>query len=203
MKKSKYQFFLSRYTIFTGLAAVVLFLCSACSANKTDPSLDKNWLADGSISIYQTIPANTNFIPASLMGFLPTESMHQGNWLLIDTKKRTVSLMEGSREITNSSGQGINALQAGSYQVLHKQRNPLWYAPDSYFKSHQLPSPPEGDVNRYRRGALGDFALFITKDTPIHSGPVWTSEIGGVQINDNDLAKIYYLLPIGAPIEVR
>ncbi len=141
--------------------------------------------------------------PGSAVGFLPNEISHQGSWLSINLMSRTISLMEGDKTLSTSQAQGLSSLKPGKYELRHKQRNPLWYAPDSYFVSRGVPVPPEGDKNRYLRGAFGDFALFIEKDLPIHCSPVWTPEIGGIQISEGDLSKMYYLLPVGAPIEVR
>jgi hypothetical protein len=111
--------------------------------------------------------------------------------------------MEGDKEISVSSGEGFENLKPGTYHVLHKQRNALWYAPDSYFSSRSLPLPAQGDRSRFRRGALGEFVLYVDKETPIHSGPVWSAEVGGVRLGSADLSRMYYSLDVGAPIEVR
>ncbi|NQV20936.1 MAG: ribulose-phosphate 3-epimerase, partial [Rhodospirillales bacterium] len=47
------------------------------------------------------------------------------------------------------------SLNPGTYALQHKQKRPLWYASDEYFAKRQLPIPPPGDRQRYRRGALG------------------------------------------------
>ena len=86
---------------------------------------------------------------------------------------------------------------------MHKQRNPLWYAPDSYFKARLLPLPAEGDRSRFRRGALGEFVLFVDKDTPIHSGPFGSEEIGGIRLEEDDISRLYYQLELGATIRVE
>jgi hypothetical protein len=111
--------------------------------------------------------------------------------------------MDGDSPVTVASGEGIDSLKPGQYQVLHKQRNALWYAPDQYFTERGLKVPPQGDKSRYLRGALGDFVVFINKDTPIYSGPIWTEEIGGVRLSDDEMSRLYYRMEVGVPIEVR
>ena len=59
------------------------------------------------------------------------------------------------------------------------------------------------DRERFRRGALGEYVLYIDPEIPLHSGPIWTSDLGGVRLDDKDLSRIYYQLRLGAPIEIR
>jgi hypothetical protein len=131
------------------------------------------------------------------------QATHSGTWLSINSIERSIRLMSGDSVISTASGDGLDKVTPGTYQLLHKQRNALWYAPDSYFSSRNLPVPPQGDKSRFRRGALGDFVLYINKDTPIHSGPFWSTDIGGIRLEDSELSRIYYQLPVGAEIEIR
>ena len=185
---------------FLCIFSFFLLSCSTEVNNRTDSAV---LITSGSLTLSGTVPLPLPVQQLSMLGFVPAPALHQGNWLNVDLKKHSISLMDGTQELSSTSGQGLAALKPGSYQVVHKQRNPLWYAPNSYFSARHLPIPAEGDATRFRRGALGDFALFLAKDLPLHSGPVWTSEIGGVQVADGDLSKIFYLLPIGAPVEIR
>jgi hypothetical protein len=111
--------------------------------------------------------------------------------------------MNGETKVLATNGEGLQSLRPGSYQVLHKQTRPVWYAPDAYFSARGLPVPPKNDGQRYRKGALGDFVVIFNKDMPLHNGPIWTQDVGGIKLSDNDLAKIYYSLEVGAPVEVR
>jgi len=157
----------------------------------------------GSIMLSSPIPEAKPSEYTTTFGFSPQSAGHPGPWLLILRNERLVQLMEGEQVVQSTSGRGIENLTPGIFQLLHKQRRALWYAPDSYFAARRLKIPPEGDRSRLLRGALGEFALFLNKETPLHSGPLWIREIGGIQLDDNALSKIYYTLPIGAPIEVR
>jgi lipoprotein-anchoring transpeptidase ErfK/SrfK len=111
--------------------------------------------------------------------------------------------MQGETVLQTVAGQGVESLNPGKYTVEHKQRSALWYAPAEYFTSRGLPVPPEGVKERYLRGALGDFALFLDQMTPLHNGPIWSKELGGVRFDESDISRIYYQVEVGAPVEVR
>jgi hypothetical protein len=111
--------------------------------------------------------------------------------------------MEGSKEIAQGAIEGVSSLRPGTFSVRHKQRSALWHAPEEYFAARGLEVPAAGTKARFLRGALGEFALFIDKDTPIHSGPIATDEIGGIRAEEDLLSQLYYSLEVGSPIEVR
>ena len=188
----------NRAALFIGLALLAL---AACSVTRSTP--ERSMLADGSVMISRPAPALAPMEKLSSLGFLPLYPSPTGNWLLIDTQKKTASLMEGDRLALVADAKGTDALRPGRFQLVYRQRNPLWYAPASYFERRKLPVPPEGDKARFRRGALGDFVLYLTKEIPIHSGPVWSEDVGGVKLDDMSMTKMYYMLPVGATIEVR
>ncbi len=181
-------------------------LLSGCAKSVfTSPQASEEFTQDGSIVISRPLPHRYNAsLPLTALGFVPTYQSAPGNWLLIDTAKKTISLMEGEKvSMTSPADFGLSSIKPGSYSLLHKQRNPLWYAPESYFVSRKLAVPPDGDRSRFRRGALGDFVLYLDKDTPIHSGALWSGDVGGVKLDDNALSKIFYVLQIGSPIQVQ
>lgn len=161
------------------------------------------WLSDGMLAVSREVPAPSETEAAELLGFMPFYVGHVGPWLMVDKRKQTITLMDGQQEVRKAMGAGFDGIAPGSYELAHKQRAALWYAPDSYFIERGLAVPEQGAKERFRRGALGEFALFIDKDTPIHSGPVWTKDVGGIQIPEGELSRIYYQLEVGAPIEVR
>lgn len=111
--------------------------------------------------------------------------------------------MDGEKTSLVAQSEGELDLKAGTYTLMHKQRAPLWYAGDSYFTNREIPVPASGDSNRYLRGALGDFALFIDRDISIHSSEIWTSEVGGLRVPEEEIRKIYYSLNVGSQIEIR
>jgi hypothetical protein len=99
-------------------------------------------------------------------------------------------------------GAGIEQLQAGVYSIALKQRAPLWYAPTSYFENRGLNVPAEGNKERFRRGALGEYAVFLNNQAPLHSGPVDCPDIGGVQVAESDLKELFETAEVGMAVEV-
>lgn len=144
---------------------------------------------------------------APLLGFIPLHSSFQPAenelWLEIDRQKSTLVLYKGKDKIKEVNTEGKVNLTPGQYPLQHKQKSPLWYAPDEYFERRQLRVPPRGDHFRYRRGALGQFALYPTMDFIIHCGPMMSDELGGLRINPSEMSEIFSLLPIGASIVVK
>lgn len=183
-------------------AAGVVALIS-CSKNTDYRSEERRWLPSGQITISRKAPEVTSPRSLNMLGFLPVLGTHAGIWLSVDSSKKEISLMDGNRVLSSSSAEGTDRIEPGTYQVLHMQKDALWYAPDSYFRMRNLPVPSQGDKARFRRGALGEYAIFINKDTPIHSGPVADQEVGGIRLKEADLSKIYYQLQVGSIIDVK
>jgi hypothetical protein len=166
-------------------------------------------LASGVITVSRQIPAAEAAADIPALGFLPGEARSVATaagkplTLVLNRGKGTVSLLSGEQVVTTVKGEGLDLLAPGSYEVVHKQRNPLWYAPDSYFTARHLPTPTTHDRERFRKGALGEFALFLDKDTAIHAGPIFTNEVGGVRLAEDAIAQLYYRIPVGTTIQVR
>lgn len=206
-------------------AAVGLAGCSSLfgpSESGPTPAMvvETNWLTDGLIAIARPVPAPSTSLAlkswdaptsgaelavnsSTLLGFMPLPPTQAAAWLSIDTARQTIALMAGAEVVTTGTGEGLANLKPGTYRIAHKQRQPLWHAPTRYFEARGLPVPAEGDRARFRRGALGDLALFIDQDTPIHSGPIWASEIGGVKLDEAIITPLYEQLEVGAVIEVK
>lgn len=199
------------------LACLALSSLTACSnyilpiiSQSTSSKTASRWIKSGELTISRAnpgvmLPSATDTQPTTALGFVPA-SLHGapvGSWVSIDSSQGTIQLMKGDQSVAQLKGTGLASLRPGLFKVKHKQRNPLWYAPDSYFSSRNLPPPVEGDKARFRRGALGDFVIFLDQETPIHSGPIWLDSIGGVKMEEADLSKLYYSLEVGAAVEVK
>jgi hypothetical protein len=139
------------------------------------------------------------YLPPTL-GFIPAENE---TWLEVDRLSKTVILYKGKTKMKEMHGEGSVSIDAGEYFIQQKQKHPLWYATDDYFSRRKLSVPSKEDRLRYRRGAYGPFAIFPSTNFPIHSGPVWSSDVGGLRISKGDLSSIYYELPVGAPVVVK
>jgi len=153
--------------------------------------------------IARPAPAPSQVSSTSVLGFLPVQAAPHRSWLSLDRASSSISLMDGDKVVAVVKAQGLESARSGSFQVIYKQKNAPWYAPDSYFSARNLAVPSAGDKSRFRRGALGEYVIFLAKDLPIHSGPVWSSEVGGIQLKNEELSKLFYALDVGAPIEIR
>ena len=187
------------------LSFAVLSGCSVFSSNNPRVAAlnTEGWKESGMIVLSRTAPASLASKPAPVLGFLPMETHHKGHWLAINKEKRSISVMSGDETIVSSSAEGLEHLASGTYEVIHKQRNPLWYAPDTYFSSRLLSLPTAESRDRYRKGALGDFAIYISEDVPLHSAPFWSDEVGGVRLNNKDISRLYYSLDVGSVVEIK
>ena len=209
MKKSEHR------VILSALLGLILSGCSASGPVSQSSESPTGYGQDGILALSRPMPEPIALAAAldsapvnNMLGFVPASIAPAvvapaGTWLSINRRDKTVSLMEGSKASITVHGDGIEQLKAGSFHLLHKQRSPLWYAPDAYFTERGLAVPPEGDRERYRRGALGEFAMFLDKDTPLHAGIVWTDDVGGIRVDENDLARLYYSLDVGSTIKIE
>ena len=149
-----------------GLTLLALLILSACS-NYIFPSnaasiknqTASRWEPSGSITVSRASPDkaplfNNRETSATALGFVPASlhGAHAGSWVSIDISKKSIDLMKGDQVVAHLSGYGMATLKPGIFKVKHKQRNPLWYAPDSYFATRSLTAPLEGDKARFRRG---------------------------------------------------
>lgn len=169
----------------------------------TEASTSTNWKESGVLVLSRTAPKLSTAQNAEMLGFIPVKTTRTGHWLAINKASRSVSVMDGDQVLLSSNAEGLDALKPGTYEVIHKQRDPLWYAPDTYFSSRLLTMPPQGDRERYRKGALGDFVLYLDPELPIHSSPLWSDEVGGVRLNTTEIARLYYSVDIGSVVEIR
>lgn len=181
---------------------VTLAVLSGCSSLSVRSAQGPVALESGSIVIARPLPAIAPQ-PTTMLGFMPSLENRLGAWVSINRDSGEIVLRENDKELFSFvATEGLESLTPGVFTVVHKQRNPLWYAPDSYFSNRGLPLPAEGSKERFRRGALGEYALYLTPEVPIHSGPVWSEDVGGVRIDEETLSRLYYQLEVGVPVEI-
>lgn len=149
--------------------------------------------------IPQRLAPLIGYFPPAL-SYMPAENEA---WLELNRAQQTLVLYKGNSVVKEMKVEGAISLDPGDYFLQHKQKDPLWYAPNEYFAKRQLNVPPENDRRRYRKGALGKFALFPTTTFPIHCAPVWTSDVGGVRVSESDLHSIFVMIPVGAPVVIK
>lgn len=201
---------------------IILFLClnllnvsilSSCSLGKLK---NTDFIESGTIIISHQVPLKAPTVAltspeeklfAPLIGYFPPTLSYlpadNETWLEISKENSKISLYKGTTIIKEMKAEGMASLPNGDYFLQRKQKEPIWYAPDNYFTNRQLKLPSAEDKLRYRKGALGKFALFPTTSFPIHCAPLWSEEVGGLKVTPADLASIYYMIQVGAPIVVK
>jgi hypothetical protein len=193
--------------IFVTSAALSLTALGGCSfgnSSTTDERVAKKFMNDGAITISRPAPAaQTATKPATMLAFLPVDAQKKGKWISINRSHGTVTLMSNEEAVVIAKGKGFDSLKPGSYEIAHKQRSAPWHASDQYFLNRNMEVPAAGSKERFLRGALGEFVLFLNEQLPLHSGPIWAEEIGGVQLSEQDISRIYYSIPAGSVVEVQ
>lgn len=180
--------------------------CSGFFSSRTTPMFAaQNWVADGSISLHRPLPrADTEIETGSVLAFAPSLTSNSDElWIDIKRTANSLAIMRGKEVLFSIAGEGFKDLAPGEYAVMHKQREPTWYAPNSYYETRALEVPAEHSKDRFLRGALGEYAVFLAPDLPLHCGPMWLADIGGARLSEQDMAQVYYRLEVGAPIRIE
>jgi len=133
-------------------------------------------------------------------GFLPAENEA---WLLVDKDSKEVALYEGRTEVLRFKAFGEVSLNEGKYFIQSKDVSPSWYASDEYFTSRDLMVPSLQDSLRWRKGVLGKQALLLPEGFAIHSARLWTKEVGGLRLEEQELSKLYDKLSPSSLVVVR
>jgi hypothetical protein len=138
-----------------------------------------------------------------MLGFMPNKHSNSTPSVVVERAAKTIHLTISPQRVLQLPAEGAEHLQPGSFPIVLKQTEPVWYAPTRYFRSRGLAVPEEGRKERFRRGALGTKALFLDGQTPIHDGPVWSDEIGGIKLDSEAMTALFDALQVGSRIEVR
>ena len=169
--------------------------------------------ASGSMAVTRNVPAPSAVTSGPVFGFMPSSKgssinrsgspLVAGTWVEVAASSGKVSLMKGNELVKQGTLELSKALVAGTYRVVHRQKDPLWHANDDYFLTRKMALPPVGSHDRYLRGALGDVAIYLDGDTAIHNGPIADPGVGGIKV-DGELAHLLYNeLENGSVVVVR
>lgn len=182
-------------------------LISGCSAlGGMGRRKNNDWLESGSLALSRPVPnPMTESARARLASFEPSSATETGSTtsILISRKDRTITALRPGQSPLVIKSDGAEKLKSGSYSITLKEENPLWYAPSVYFTKRSLVVPAEGSRARFRRAALGTKSLYLNDRTPIHSGPIWIPEIGGIRVPEEQMSEIFSSIEIGTRVEVR
>lgn len=196
------------------ISSLVLASCSFFDSS-ADVTSEEEFLSSGTLVLSQRVPSNreltvektTKSAMAPVVGYFPNADKFfpavNEHWISIDKATKTISLFRGDEKLKDVKAVGKMNLKEGTYSLLHKEKNPLWYAPDKYFARRGIEVPSSDDLGRYRRGAYGDYALFLPNALAIHSSPIWSSEVGGIKVDEKEIKKLYASLSLGSQIIVK
>ncbi len=187
---------------------LVLSLCvilgSGCATLRGHPSTSAGWLQNGSLALSRPVPPAISSDRARLSENKATALMSADvSSVVVSRSSRTITATQHGSAPQTFKADGAQHLLPGTFSITIKEDAPLWYAPDDYFTKRSLPVPEEGNRARFMRAALGKRALYLNNQSPIHSGPVWLDEIGGLRLKSSDMAILYSLVTVGTRVEVR
>lgn len=123
--------------------------------------------------------------------------------LVLESAKHTLTLTVPGQAPVKMNAQGAYALAKGTFTIQQKVNDPMWKAPPTYFLRRGLQLPEDGSSAYMVKGALGRQALFMDERVAIHNSLVWSDEVGGVRVNNEDMARLFESVKVGATIEVR
>lgn len=110
--------------------------------------------------------------------------------------------------LTRGRGDGWDfSTPTGVYEIGRMKKDPVWYAPDWYYVEHGLPIPPAYSDERYRRGVLGDYALYLSDEIAIHgtqdeSSVGRASSHGCLRMRNADIAVVFPLVHVGTRVDI-
>jgi len=192
--------------------AIVLFGLSGCAGFMgLDPS-NSQWLSDGSLALSRPVPPVSrpsakssikNIAAITPSAPVSPSSGEESIALIVSRSDRTLTAIRPGAKPLVVKTEGAQLLPRGSFSVTMKEENPLWYAPKEYFVNRAMPVPSEGSRERFKRAALGERTIYLNDQTPIHSGPVWLKEIGGLRVPHAQMDQIFSMVTVGTRVEVR
>jgi len=186
------------------LAALVLF-ASGCSGALGGRRGNAAWLESGALALSRPVPPAMTAMkrPDNAPQTAPPTASLEVTQLVVSRSDRTIALIQPGSSPLVFKTEGAQSLPGGSFSITLKEADPLWYAPNEYFTNRSLQVPAQGSRARFMRAALGHRALYLNDQTPIHSGPVWLKEIGGLRLKQQEMEQLYSMVNVGTRVEVR
>lgn len=131
-------------------------------------------------------------------------TVHRGDAVL---HTFSVGVGTGSRLGSRAGASWSFDTPIGAFEVGRKKKDPLWYAPDWHYVERGLPIPPAYSDERYQRGVLGDYALYLSDEIAIHGtddarSVGRASSHGCLRMHNADIAVVYPLVEIGTRVAI-
>ncbi len=186
--------------ILRNLVLFISFLILGCS-NSQSKVEQVSYQTDGLISINRQAPKISSIKTPESLAFMPVQ--FDSYWLKINSKLSKISLMQGSKEIKDLPFSTATKLESGSYKILIKDSNPLWYANENYYQERQLDIPLAFSSERYLKDVYGDKALFLENGMAVFSNPEEQALVSGINVNTETLETIYNNVSVDSLVVVQ
>jgi lipoprotein-anchoring transpeptidase ErfK/SrfK len=158
-------------------------------------------------AVIPTIEASSIFSFMPIAPVIPDFGVKSYNsnemWVFIDSFNNSIEINKGDENILTAQAKSSSGTTQGKFSVALKEENALWYANDNYFAKRSQRMPAEGSSDRYRKGALGEYAVFLSGGMVIHSSPLFDDSVTGFQVTEDEIRSIYNLLQPGTKIIIR
>jgi membrane protein len=149
---------------------------------------------------------------------------HDGPYVVVHVAENRVFLMEGTEVVWSApagtghgfqlEGQGREwtfTTPIGMFQVLRKEKDPIWQAPDWYYVQRNIPIPAHDHPSRFIRGTLGTSALFLGDGIAIHGTDrpdlllnpdpeARRVSHGCIRLTNEAARQLYHRVQVGTPV---
>lgn len=151
---------------------------------------------------------------------------HDGPYVVVHLAENRVFVMEGTRvrwSAPAGTGTGFQlegdgrswtfTTPVGLFQVLRKEKDPIWIAPDWHFVQRGQPVPAYNHPSRFIRGTLGTSALFLGDGIAIHGTDrpqllldpdpaARRVSAGCIRLTNEAARQLYHMVEVGTPVLV-
>ncbi len=149
---------------------------------------------------------------------------HDGPYVVVHVAENRVFLMEGSEvvwsapagtghgfQLEGQGREGTFTTPIGMFQVLRKEKDPVWQAPDWYYVQRGIPIPAHDHPSRFIRGTLGTSALFLGDGIAIHGTDrpdlllnpdpeARRVSHGCIRLTNEAARQLYHRVQVGTPV---
>ncbi|HYO47076.1 MAG TPA: L,D-transpeptidase [Gemmatimonadota bacterium] len=141
--------------------------------------------------------------------------------LLVSVSERLLTVQRGDEVLFQfpvgvGTGERLNRTRGeewvfstptGAFEIGRKKKDPVWYTPDWYYVERGQPIPVAYSDVRYRRGVLGDYALYLSDEIAIHgteneSTVGRASSHGCLRMRNTDIAVVFPLVEVGTRVVI-
>jgi len=149
---------------------------------------------------------------------------HTGPYVVVHLAENRVFVMEGARvrwSAPAGTGTGFQlegdgrswtfTTPVGLFQVLRKEKDPVWIAPDWHFVQQGRPVPTFDHPSRFIRGTLGTSALYLGDGIAIHGTDrpqlllnpdpaARRISAGCIRLTNEAARQLYHMVDVGTPV---